>query len=80
VKYAKGTFQTQVEPKGKETITKWEKELNNKCKGKVRDALVQEADWATDLGAMQPRENTLPQNDGDGMDNKADDWKRNIIE
>jgi hypothetical protein len=29
---------------------------------------------------MQPRENTLPQNDGDGMDNKADDWKRNIIE
>jgi uncharacterized protein YcbK (DUF882 family) len=56
MKDAKGTFQTRVEPKGKATITRWEKELKNKCKGKARDALVQEADWVTDLGATQPRE------------------------
>jgi hypothetical protein len=55
-KDAEGTFQTRVAPKGKETITRWEKELKNKCKGKARDALVQEADWVTDLGATQPRE------------------------
>jgi hypothetical protein len=51
-----GTFQTLVAPKGKETITRWEKELKDKCKGKAWDALVQEADWVTDLGATQPRE------------------------
>jgi hypothetical protein len=51
-KDAEGTFETQVAPKGKESITRWEKELNNKCKGKARDALVQEADWVTDLRAM----------------------------
>ena len=56
VKDAKGTFQTQVVLKGKATITRWEKELKNKCKGKVQDALVQEADWVTNPGAMQPRE------------------------
>jgi hypothetical protein len=39
-KDAKGTFQTWVVPKGKETITWWEKELKNKCKGKAQDALV----------------------------------------
>jgi hypothetical protein len=52
VKHAEGTFETQVAPKGKESITRWEKELNNKCKGKARDALVQEADWVTDPRAM----------------------------
>jgi hypothetical protein len=56
VKDAEGTFQTQVAPKGKETITRWEKELKNKYKGKAGDALVQEADWVTDPGATQPRE------------------------
>jgi hypothetical protein len=55
-KDAEGTFQTLVAPKGKETITRWEKEIKEKCKGKAWDALAQEADWVTDLGATQPRE------------------------
>jgi hypothetical protein len=32
------------------------KAINKKRKGKTWDALVQEADWVTDLGATQPRE------------------------
>jgi hypothetical protein len=54
-KDAKGTFQSRVAPKGKATITRWEKELKNKCKGKARDALVHEAYWVIDSGATQPR-------------------------
>jgi hypothetical protein len=55
-KDAEGTFHTLVASKGKATITRWEKELKDKCKGKAWDALVQEADWVTDLGAMRPKE------------------------
>jgi hypothetical protein len=55
-KDAEGTFQTLVAPKGKATITRWEKEIKEKRKGKAWDALAQEADWITDLGATQPRE------------------------
>jgi hypothetical protein len=55
-KDAEGTFQTLVAPKGKATITRWEKEIKEKHKGKAWDALAQEADWVTDLGATQPRE------------------------
>jgi hypothetical protein len=53
---AKGTFHTLVEPKGKATITWWEKEINVKRKGKSWEELIQEADWIMDPGAMQPRE------------------------
>jgi len=53
---AKGTFHTLVEPKGKVTITRWEKESNAKCKGKDWEELIQEADWITDPEATQPRE------------------------
>jgi hypothetical protein len=42
--------------KGKATITRWEKEINAKCKGKAWEELIQEEDWITDPGAMQPRE------------------------
>jgi hypothetical protein len=55
-KDAEGTFHTLVAPKGKATITRWEKEIKEKCKGKTWDALTQEADWVTDPGATQPRE------------------------
>jgi hypothetical protein len=55
-KYAEGTFRTLVAPKGKVTITWWEKELKEKRKGKAWDALAQEADWVTDPGATQPME------------------------
>jgi hypothetical protein len=55
-KEVEGTFQTPVTPKGKETITYWEKEIKEKSKGKAWDALAQEADWVTDLGGTQPRE------------------------
>jgi hypothetical protein len=55
-KDVEGTFHTLVAPKGKETITRLEKEINEKCKGKTWDALAQEADWVTDPGATQPRE------------------------
>jgi hypothetical protein len=50
------TFYTLVAPKGKATITRWEKEIKEKRKGKAWDALTQEAVWVTDPGAMQPRE------------------------
>jgi hypothetical protein len=53
---AKNTFHMLVEPKGKTTITRWEKEINAKCKGKAWEELIQEADWITDPGATQPRE------------------------
>jgi hypothetical protein len=53
-KYAEGTFHTLVAPKGKATITRLEKEIKEKRKGKTWDALAQEADWVTDLGATQP--------------------------
>jgi hypothetical protein len=52
----RGNLPTLVAPKGKVTITRWEKELKEKRKGKVWDALVQEADWVTDLEATQPME------------------------
>ena len=39
-KDAKVTFQSRVVPKGNAIVTWWEKELKNKCKGKVWDALV----------------------------------------
>jgi hypothetical protein len=54
-KYAEGTFQTLVVSKGKATITWWENELKDKCKGKAWDAVVQETDWVTNPGATQPR-------------------------
>jgi hypothetical protein len=54
-KEAKGTFHMQVEPKGKEIITRWEKEINTKRKGKSWKELIQEADWIKDPGATQPR-------------------------
>jgi hypothetical protein len=40
-KYAEGIFQTLVAPKGKVTITRWEKEIKEKCEGKAWDALEQ---------------------------------------
>jgi hypothetical protein len=52
-KDAEGTFHTLVSPKGKATITRLEKAINEKCKGKTWDALAQEADWVTDPGATQ---------------------------
>jgi hypothetical protein len=55
-KVAEGTFQNLVALKGKATITRWEKELKDKRKGKAWDALVKEVDWVTDLGATQSRE------------------------
>jgi hypothetical protein len=55
-KDTEGTFHTLVAPKGKVTITQWEKEIKEKCNGKAWDALTQEADWVTELGATQPRE------------------------
>jgi hypothetical protein len=53
---AKGTFQALVEPKGKATITRWEKEITAKRKGKAWEELSQEADWITDPGTTQSRE------------------------
>jgi hypothetical protein len=53
---AEGTFQTMVVLKGKATITCWEKEIKEKRKVKAWDAMAQEADWVTDLGATHPRE------------------------
>jgi hypothetical protein len=55
-KDAECTFQTLVASKGKVTITHWEKEIKEKLKGKAWEALAQEADWVTDLGATQPKE------------------------
>jgi hypothetical protein len=52
---ANGTFHMLVEPKGKATITRWEKEITSKCKGKSWEELIQEADWITDPRATQPR-------------------------
>jgi hypothetical protein len=49
-----GTFQTLVAPKGKETITWWEKEIKEKRKEKSWDTLAHEADWVTDLGPCSP--------------------------
>jgi hypothetical protein len=48
-KYVEGTFQTLVVPKGKLAITRWEKEIKEKCQGKSWDALAQEVDWITDM-------------------------------
>jgi hypothetical protein len=56
VKDAEGTFHTLVAPKGKATITRLQKAINEKSKGKTWDALVHEVDWVTDLGATQPKE------------------------
>jgi hypothetical protein len=47
---AKGTFQALVELKGQATITRWEKEITAKSKGKAWEELSQEADWITDRG------------------------------
>jgi hypothetical protein len=55
-KEAEGTFHSLVAPKGKKAITRWEKELKDKRKGKEWDDLLREADWVTDLGATRPRE------------------------
>jgi hypothetical protein len=43
-KDAEVTFQTLVATKGKATISRWEKEIKEKHKGKAWDALAQEAD------------------------------------
>jgi hypothetical protein len=53
---AKGTFQALVEPKGQATITRWEKEITAKRKGKAWEELRQEADWIMDPGTTQSRE------------------------
>jgi hypothetical protein len=45
-----------VEPKGKETITRWEKEIIAKRKGTAWEELIQEVDWITDPRTMQYRE------------------------
>jgi hypothetical protein len=55
-KDVEGTFQTLLSPKGKATITRWEKEIKETRKGKSWDALTQETDWVIDLGATHPRE------------------------
>jgi hypothetical protein len=39
-KDAEGTFHTLVVSKGKATINRLEKEINEKCKGKTSDALA----------------------------------------
>jgi len=44
----KGTFQEVVEPKGQARITRWEKEITTKNKGKSWEELRQEADWITE--------------------------------
>jgi hypothetical protein len=56
-KYPEGTFHTLVASKGKATITQWEKEIKEKCKGKTWDALTQESDLVTNSGATHPKEN-----------------------
>jgi len=53
---AKGTFQALVEPKGKETITRWEREITTKRKGKAWEEVIQEADWIMDPGTTQSKE------------------------
>jgi hypothetical protein len=53
---AKGTFQTLVDPKGKATITRWEREITAKRKGKAWKELSQEEDWLMDPGTTQARE------------------------
>jgi hypothetical protein len=45
-----------VKPKGQETITKWEKEITAKRKGKAWEELSHEADWIADPGTMQSKE------------------------
>jgi hypothetical protein len=55
-KDTEGTFHTLVAPKGKATINRLEKAINEKRKGKTWDALRQEVDWVTDPGATKPRE------------------------
>jgi hypothetical protein len=52
---AKGTFLTQVDPKGKAIINRWEREINTTRKGKAWTELIQEADGIRDPGATQPR-------------------------
>jgi hypothetical protein len=52
---AKGTFLTQVDPKGKAVIDRWEREVNNKRQGKDWEELIQEADGIKDPGTTQPR-------------------------
>jgi hypothetical protein len=52
---AKGTFLTQVDPKGKVIINRWEKEINTTRKGKAWTELIQEEDGIRDPGATQPR-------------------------
>jgi hypothetical protein len=51
---AKSTFLTQVDPKGKAIVTKWEKEINTTHKRKAWKDLIQEADGISNLGATQP--------------------------
>jgi hypothetical protein len=53
---AKGTFQELVELKGQASITRWEKEITTKHKGKSWEELSQEADWITERGTTQSRE------------------------
>jgi hypothetical protein len=52
---AKGTFLTQVDPKGKAVIDRWEREVNTTRQGKAWAELIQEADGIRDPGATQPR-------------------------
>jgi hypothetical protein len=53
---ARGTFQELVEPKGQASITRWEKEITTKHKGKAWEELSEEMDWITDRGTTQSRE------------------------
>jgi hypothetical protein len=52
---AKGTFLTQVDPKGKVIINRWEREINTTCKGKASKELIQEVDGLKDPRATHPR-------------------------
>jgi hypothetical protein len=52
---AKGTFLEQVDTKGKAFIDRWEREFNNKRRGKAWGELIKEADRIRDPGATQPR-------------------------
>jgi len=51
---SKGTFLTQVDPKGKAIINRWEREINTTRKGKAWTKLIQEADGIRDSGATRP--------------------------
>jgi hypothetical protein len=52
---AKSTFLMKVDTKGKTTIKRWEREINNARRGKSWSQITQEAGGIRDPGATQPR-------------------------